>query len=513
MVKLTCYDGVGCIGGNKILLEDGEAKIWLDFGLNFERMGKFYEEFLKPKSCLGLYEPVQMGLIPPIRGLYRDDLYCTLADPWSEIETSALDDISGILLSHAHMDHIGSISYVRDDIPIYCSAMTLAMAKASQDTGMGGFTSHYCYTAPYEQCGESVLTGVNYRKAPSRARPYVFVGEQAGAGLLEFWKSTPGSREHEAGDIPVVTECGGLKVLRFPLDHSVYGACAWAVETSAGWVVYTGDLRCHGRNARLTWEFAEQAAKLNPIALIIEGTRIDSDDTSTEDEIKGRAVDEVKRTEGLAVADFGPRNIERLVSFLDVAKETGRKLVVTIKDAYLLQAMRLADPGIPSLKDESILIYDKFEGSSASWKKTIRDENSTQLIGASDISRMQDKVICCFSFFDVNELTLIRPKKGSVWIYSSCEPFNEEMEIDLGRLRAWTDRYQMAFPSGSHEVEGNPFHVSGHASRTDLQKVIGIINPKRVIPVHTTEPQIYVEMLAGKCEVVPPERGVEMNLF
>ena len=32
MVSLTFYGGAGEIGGNKILLEDKDAKIYLDFG-------------------------------------------------------------------------------------------------------------------------------------------------------------------------------------------------------------------------------------------------------------------------------------------------------------------------------------------------------------------------------------------------------------------------------------------------------------------------------------------------
>jgi len=54
MARITCFDGVGCIGGNKLLVEDGKTKLWLDFGLDFGRMGSFYEEFLKPKGCMGL---------------------------------------------------------------------------------------------------------------------------------------------------------------------------------------------------------------------------------------------------------------------------------------------------------------------------------------------------------------------------------------------------------------------------------------------------------------------------
>lgn len=510
MVRLTCYDGVGCIGGNKILLEDGRTNIWFDFGLNFQHVGTYYEEFLKPKACLGLYEPLQMELIPPVPGLYREDLHCTQADPWLGLKPVSLSESAGIFLSHSHMDHIGSLSYVRGEVPVYSSAMTMVMAKASQDTGAGGFGSNYAYVVPYRHNDDNVLA--SDRKGVSTPRPYVLVGENAGDDVLEFWNSTPGSRDLEGRGVETLSECGGLKVIRFPVDHSVYGACAWAVETTAGWVVYTGDIRCHGRSAGLTWRFAEEAAKLNPIALIIEGTRIDSDDTNTEDVIRDRALDEVRSTKGLVVADFGPRNIERLVSFLDVARQTGRKLVITVKDAYLLQAMRLADSSIPSVEDKDIHIYDKFESTKATWKKSVYASNSSRMVGAAEVAGMQDRVICCFSFFDVNELTLIRPVKGSSWIYSSCEPFNEEMEIDFDRLRAWTNRFQMAFPSGSNEVEGNRFHVSGHANRADLMKVVEIIGPKTVIPVHTTKPEKYEEYLNGKCSVAIPERGVGLKL-
>jgi len=74
MVQLTCYGGVGQIGGNQFLLEDGDTRLLLDFGQPFGIRGRFYEEYLKPRSSFGLLDPLFMGLVPPIRGLYRPDL-------------------------------------------------------------------------------------------------------------------------------------------------------------------------------------------------------------------------------------------------------------------------------------------------------------------------------------------------------------------------------------------------------------------------------------------------------
>ena len=44
---ITVYDGADCIGGNKIYLSDGKDGIFLDFGKNFGKYARFYEEFLK----------------------------------------------------------------------------------------------------------------------------------------------------------------------------------------------------------------------------------------------------------------------------------------------------------------------------------------------------------------------------------------------------------------------------------------------------------------------------------
>jgi len=41
MVSLTFYGGVDEIGGNKVLLEDGDARIFLDFGQAFTLAASF----------------------------------------------------------------------------------------------------------------------------------------------------------------------------------------------------------------------------------------------------------------------------------------------------------------------------------------------------------------------------------------------------------------------------------------------------------------------------------------
>ena len=54
----------------------------------------------------------------------------------------------------------------------------------------------------------------------------------------------------------------------FPVDHSIPGACGYALETSAGWLAYTGDLRMHGSAASNTEAFIQGLAGLRPRVLL-----------------------------------------------------------------------------------------------------------------------------------------------------------------------------------------------------------------------------------------------------
>jgi ribonuclease J len=44
MTSITILDGADTIGGNKILLEEKGRGLLLDFGMNFARYGKYYQE-------------------------------------------------------------------------------------------------------------------------------------------------------------------------------------------------------------------------------------------------------------------------------------------------------------------------------------------------------------------------------------------------------------------------------------------------------------------------------------
>ncbi len=257
----------------------------------------------------------------------------------------------------------------------------------------------------------------------------------------------------------------------------------------------------------------EEMRGLRPLALLCEGTRADDDKRVTEEEVHENALREVKQAKGLVVADFGPRNVERLTTFLRIAQQTGRKLLVLGKDAYLLEAMHLASPErVPDIVNHpEILVYGDPKASLRSWERKLRDRYGPRVVAADEVRQRQGECILCFSFWDVNDLIDVEPR-GGVYIYSSSEAYGEEQQLDLRRLRNWLGHLGMRFV-GDPEGGDEGFHSSGHASGTDLLEMVRTIAPRVLIPIHTEKPEYFVSNLRGEgIEVRVPELGEEMAL-
>ena len=530
MVRLTFYGGIDEIGGNKILLEDRERRLFLDFGFPYKRHNRFYEEYLKPRSGAGLLDPLAMGLIPPLEGIYRDDL--ATPDLWRQFKDNTLyrklNQLDGVLLSHAHLDHSGHISFLRGDIPIYTTMTTAFIAKAMQDSGKSDFEQQVCYFNPtMHECPTgwkqaAFLTG----SSAKQQRQFCIANTDLETMSQEatqfwnfgFWEKTAKQRELVSCPLSPHSSCS-LNLRCFPLDHSIPGACAWGIETSSGWLIYSGDLRLHGKRAELTERFIKEAAKLRPKAFILEGTNVRREMNIFEHEVYENGLKAIASSRGLVIADFSPRDVDRLLTFLQIARDTGRKLVILPKDAYLLKTMRLVEPETPDIAlEDSLLIYQETTAkkSPEHWLRNIFREYGSKTVLANDVKSAPDQFILCFSFLDLNELPSIQPKPGGLYVYSSSEPHNEEQEIDFRRLHHWLEHFGFRGFGLPIEIKKDDWqipdgekglHASGHACGPDLLRVAQEIRPEILIPVHSEEPKFYTERLSGSVNVALPTLG------
>lgn len=516
-VRLVFYDGLDCIGGNKILLEDGDTAVFLDFGTNFRAEGAFFDEFLRPRAICGLADLLELGLLPPLKGAYREDLEIAERRWWDKLGTHPLYrevECRGVLFSHAHVDHCGYLGYLNAAIPVYTTLTTALIMKAMQDTGRPELSRESCYLVPREVDEEHLLRSSDWRRVAATQRQYFIMGTSTLApAALDFWQRAPAARSLA----PTPPKVGGERVgdleLRFwPVDHSVPGAAAIGVRTAGGWVVYTGDLRLHGARAAATRAFMQEAARLAPAVLICEGTRPRVEKPVKEEEVLQRACEALREVRGLVVADFGPRNVERLLSFLCAAREAGRRLAVLPKDAYLLEALHNAgEPGVPHpFEEEAIVLYVEAKVQRDRWERELlrryREKRPDKLINAGTVARDPDGYVLCFSYYELHELIDIGVH-GGTYLYSSCEPFNEEMRIDFAKMLAWVRHFGLTFLGG----EDSHLHASGHIHGPGLEELVETLRPRILVPVHT-EDRDFFRRFAGTCRVVFPARGESLSL-
>jgi ribonuclease J len=180
------------------------------------------------------------------------------------------------------------------------------------------------------------------------------------------------------------------------------------------------------------------------------------------------------------------RDIDRFKSFYEVAKNNGRKMVITPKTAYLLTKL-LGDEHLPvpdPLKDECIAVYFKKKKSGTYdekdyfvWERKFLDKK----VDFKYVRKNQRKLIMDLDFFQFAELIDIKPEPGSEFIHSMSEPFSEE-DIEDQVMHNWLDHFKLHF----HQV-----HASGHMSKDELVEMVKEINPKKTFPVHTENQLLF----------------------
>ena len=376
--SLVFYGGVNEIGGNKILLKDGDTRILFDFGMSFGMKKRFYSPpFLSPKSEKSLQE---FGILPKLDGVYRFD------------ERKA--DIDAIFLSHGHLDHCAYLSFTKREIPVYCGETTKIILQS-----LG-----------------------NVRRAD-----------------LEFDVRGLNFNTFRTGEC---IRCGSVEINPVHVDHSIPGAYGFIVHTSNGSFAYTGDFRHHGAKSEMTDDFVEKASEAAVETIITEATNMTGASVSSEGEVENKLDAIVGQADGIVLAEFAYADVDRFNSFYRVAKKNKRCLAISLRQAYLLECLRDDKGlKLPSLSDENILLFRKSKTTSYKWEKELAEKYPEKVKGAFELSKQQCNVVLAMSFYDLEELVEIRPNAGSCYVLSASEPFNEEMEIDFERLMNWLDHY------------------------------------------------------------------------
>ncbi len=276
-------------------------------------------------------------------------------------------------------------------------------------------------------------------------------------------------------------EVGPFQITPFLNDHSAFDAYSFLVEADGKRLFYTADLRAHGRKARLFDEFLKTAPRGVDL-LLMEGTTIGRDDknepTQTESELEDEIVESLKLTSGLALAYFSAQNIDRFVTFFRASKRVGRTFVADLYLAHILDA--LGRKTLPSPRESDLRVFLP----SAMKRKIVRDK-SFELVAPYYPRRIYPEEIARRA----GELTVIfrasmaadfeHALSGAKLFYSLWPGYLERGGFDL---RAWCAERGIGF-----EIH----HTSGHASVSDLKRLVQALQPKRLVPIHSFAPERF----------------------
>ncbi len=337
--------------------------------------------------------------------------------------------LRGVLVSHPHLDHYGLIDQVHPSVPVHTGREAAALVSAAR------------FFSP-------------------------LVPELRPTGYL---------RDREP------LQLGPFRVTPHLVDHSGYDAYALVIDAGGRRLVYTGDLRGHGRKARL-FERLVSAPPTGVDTLLLEGTHVRAAAGETgeaplpaEADIETSMADTFRATAGLPVVVSSAQNIDRLVTVYRAARRSGRILLVNLYTATVAQALgrsTIPQPGFPRLgvfvpRRQRVLVKESGEFHRAAAVRAFR-------VFPEQLLAEPGRYVVLTGSSTVPELLAGGQLRDGVVVWS----------LWAGYLAEPSGRRLLGQAAG-HGVRVVHHHTSGHAPLRDLKRLVAALRPERVVPIHT----------------------------
>ena len=275
-------------------------------------------------------------------------------------------------------------------------------------------------------------------------------------------------------------------VTKFDVDHSAFGACAFLFEACGKSILYSGDIRLHGKKGIL-YKLLPQHVDY----LFLEGTNIGRGERqATETAIENEFVKRFSsHPDSLHLVWCSSQNIDRIVDLYRACIRTNRVLGVDPYAAYTLELAHQNHQSIPNKTFPSLEIY--FPWSFTNWmidkdRQLVIDlRRGATKLDQTDLPENPSKYVLLFRPKLLSDLkryisnTKVR-LTNSIWAQ-----YWEQNKPEINSLKAWIEEkpeLRLKLPD---------IHTSGHADVESLQEIVEHIQPKTIIPIHTEHSESF----------------------
>ena len=261
-----------------------------------------------------------------------------------------------------------------------------------------------------------------------------------------------------------IIEVGKIKVKVMPIDHDAYGAAGLLITTPDLKISYTGDLRLHGYKSNNTYEFCKESEYCD--VLLIEGVsvsfndfddEIDSDNTKNECDLINRINTIINDNPDKQITfNYYISNIDRI---MEIIKTNPRKVVLDAYYAYVLKQATGYNSYYYQLDDNNYNL------------------DMNKKINFDELLNNKSRFFWQLDTLALNYIDKL--KNNGIYIHSNAQPLGEFDPAYKPFIKRFEDKGIKFLRIG----------CSGHAHPKDLIKIIDLIKPKLLIPIHSYRPE------------------------
>jgi len=279
---------------------------------------------------------------------------------------------------------------------------------------------------------------------------------------------------------------GPFTITPYLMDHSAYDSYAIHVQADGAALFYSGDLRAHGRKAKLF----HKLLRLPPQrvdALLMEGTTLGRLDTDkgfpSETDLEKRFVELFQQTPGMPLVWCSGQNIDRLVTVFRACKRSRRQLIIDMYTAHILHAT--GNPNLPQAQWDGIKVFLP-NGQRHQIKRkqefALAKRYRPWRIYTKELAAAAPQSVMLFRPSMIEDMEEAKCITGTRLIYSMWSGYLKDDKQKP--FLAWLD---------SHGISLDECHTSGHAAVGDLVKLRKVFKDAPLVPIHTDQPDRFEE--------------------